>query len=33
MEKGKYSWYIPTLKATNNQTPKAVAEFLSSFNA
>jgi len=33
MEKGKYSWYVPSLTATNNQTPEAVAEFLSSFNA
>lgn len=33
MEKGKYSWYVPSLTATNEQTPKAVAEFLSSFNA
>jgi hypothetical protein len=33
IEKGRYSWYIPTLKATNQQTPEAVAEFLSSFNA
>ena len=33
MEKGKYSWYIPTLKATSSQTPEAVSEFLSSFSA
>jgi len=33
MEKGKYSWYVPSLTKTNNQTPEAVAEFLSSFNA
>jgi hypothetical protein len=33
MEKGKYSWYVPSLTVTNSGTPKAVAEFLSSFNA
>lgn len=33
MEKGKYSWYVPSLTVTNSETPKAVAEFLSSFNA
>lgn len=33
MEKGKYSWYVPSLTVTNSETPQAVAEFLSSFNA
>lgn len=33
MEKGKYSWYVPSLGVTNNVTPEAVVDFLSSFNA
>jgi hypothetical protein len=33
MEKGKYSWYVPSLAATSNDTPAAVVEFLTSFNA
>jgi hypothetical protein len=33
MEKGKYSWYVPLLAATSNDTPAAVVEFLTSFNA
>jgi hypothetical protein len=33
MEKGKYSWYVPSLSVTNALTPEEVVEFLSSFNA
>jgi hypothetical protein len=33
IEKGRYSWYVPSLAKTNKKTPEAVEEFLSSFNA
>jgi hypothetical protein len=33
MEKGKYSWYVPSLSVTNAESPEAVVEFLSSFSA
>jgi hypothetical protein len=32
MEKGKYSWYVPSLAATNATTPEEVVEFLAAFN-
>ena len=31
MEKGKYSWFVPSLTNTNDKAPEAVTEFLKSF--
>ncbi len=33
MEKGKYSWWVPSLANTNAEIPEAVSSFLKSFNA
>jgi len=33
MEKGKYSWFVPSLTNTNDKAPEAVNEFLKTFGA
>lgn len=33
MEKGKYSWWVPSLAQSNASTPKDVSEFLATFKA